>query len=106
MNNNVWEISRAYVRSLVTGKVVDVWARKWNPMDEKNRLLAYLVAPAGSPGRIDVNAAIIKRGLGFVTRDYVHVTYANYKQLENEAKSLRRGMWRALPEGRYSSLRR
>jgi endonuclease YncB( thermonuclease family) len=50
-----------------------------------------------------VNAEIIKKGFGFVTRDYVHVTFADYKRLEQEARQNRLGIWRGLLN-RYSTL--
>jgi endonuclease YncB( thermonuclease family) len=104
--NHLWEVSRNYVKALVERKVVEVWGRKWNPLDDKNRLLVYLMVPdfAGEP--LDLNAAIIEKGLGFVTRDYVHVTFARYKLLEKEAKRSRRGIWRGLSLVRTSSLAR
>lgn len=97
--HDMWEKSRSYVRDLVEDRVVEVWTRRWNPLDEKNRLLAYLKLPA-EDDPVDVNARIIKKGLGFVTRDYVHVTFAQYRDLEQWARSERRGMWRALSQVR------
>ena len=104
--NNLWQVSRDYVKTLVRNKVVEVWGRKWNPLDDKNRLLVYLMVPdlVGEP--LDLNAALIEKGLGFVTRDYVHVTFARYKRLESEAKRSRRGIWRGLLLVRTSSLAR
>jgi endonuclease YncB( thermonuclease family) len=104
LKKDLWEEARSYVRSLLDGKVVEVWARKLDRMDEKHRLLAYIVIPTGSSVPVDVNANIIKKGLGFVTRDYVHVTFADYKQLEQEARKNRLGIWRGLPMDRFSSL--
>ena len=57
----------------------------------------YLKVPDTSGEPIDVNGEIIRRGLGFVTRDYVHVTFAEYKLLEQEARVDRRGFWAGLP---------
>jgi endonuclease YncB( thermonuclease family) len=102
--NGLWDESRKYVQSLVQGKLVEVWTRKWDRLDDKNRLLAYLLVPNGGPGPLDVNGEIIRNGLGFVTRDYVHVTFADYKRLEDDARKNRRGVWRGLPMDRYSSL--
>jgi endonuclease YncB( thermonuclease family) len=104
--NDVWEQARQYVWSLLDGKVVEIWCRRYDRLDEKNRLLAYVMIPTRSRKPLDVNAEIIKRGLGFVTRDYVHVTFAGYRQLEEEARENRLGMWSALPHGRLSSLGR
>ncbi len=105
-SNDVWETSRDYVRSLLDGKQAEVWIRKWDRLDDKNRLLAYVFIP-GAPDRpLDVNAEIIRKGLGFVTRDYVHVTFVGYRSLEEEARKKRRGLWGALPEGRLTSLPR
>ena len=104
--NDVWEQARQYVWSLLDSRVVEIWCRRWDRLDEKNRLLAYVIIPARSGRPVDVNAEIIKRGLGFVTRDYVHVTFAGYRQLEEEARDHRLGMWSALPHGRLSSLGR
>lgn len=104
--NDVWETSRDYVRSLLDGRQAEVWIRKWDRLDDKNRLLAYVLIP-GAPDRpLDVNAEIIRKGLGFVTRDYVHVTFVGYRSLEEEARKNRRGLWGALPEGRLTSLPR
>jgi len=105
LKKDLWEEARSYVRSLLEGKVVEVWARKLDRMDDKHRLLAYIVIPASSSVPVDVNANIIKKGLGFVTRDYVHVTFADYKQLEQDARKNRRGIWRGLTMDRVSSLR-
>jgi len=102
--NGLWDESRKYVQSLVQGKLVEVWTRKWDRLDDKNRLLAYLIVPNGGPEPLDVNGEIIRNGLGFVTRDYVHVTFADYKRLEDDARKNRRGIWRGLPMDRYSSL--
>ncbi|MBI4963788.1 MAG: thermonuclease family protein [Desulfomonile tiedjei] len=102
--NDIWETARDFVRSLLDGKSAEVWIRKWDRLDDKNRLLAYVLVPGISGEPIDVNAEIIKKGLGFVTRDYVHVTFVDYKGLENEARSNRRGLWGALSEGRITSL--
>lgn len=104
--SDVWEQARHYVWTLVKGKEVEIWCRRWDRLDEKNRLLAYVVIPLKTGKPLDVNAEIIKQGLGFVTRDYVHVTFAGYRQLEEEAKENRLGMWSALPHGRLSSLGR
>ncbi len=100
--NALWEESRKYVESLVHGKVVEVWSRKWDRVDDKNRLLAYILVTNGGYKPIDVNAEIIKKGLGLVTRDYVHVTFADYKRFEEEARKNRRGIWRGLSMDRYS----
>ena len=97
-------MSRNYLRSLLQRRSVEVWARKWNRLDQKGRLLVYLVTPNFLDQPVDVNGEIIRNGLGFVTRDYVHVTYAKYKRLENEARQNRRGMWKALSTQRLSSL--
>lgn len=102
--NDLWEVSRTYVESLVHNRVVEVWGRKWDRVDDKNRLLVYLVIPRSADEPLDVNAEIIRKGLGFVTRDYVHVTFAEYRQLEQEAKKNRRGIWEALSLVRTSSL--
>jgi endonuclease YncB( thermonuclease family) len=104
--NEIWESSRGFVRSLLDGKVAEVWTRKWDRYDEKNRLLAYVLIPGISGGPLDVNAEIIRKGLGFVTRDYVHVTFVGYKGLEDEARKNRRGLWAGLGGGRISSLPR
>jgi len=100
--NGLWEESRKYVESLVNGKMVEVWTRKWDRVDDKNRLLAYVIVPNGGQKSLDVNAEIIKKGLGLVTRDYVHVTFADYKRFEEEAKKNRLGIWRGLSMDRYS----
>lgn len=105
LKNDLWEASRDYVRSLVKERTVEVWARKWDRLDEKNRLLAYLMIPKGQEEPVDVNGEIIKSGLGLVTRDYVHVRFAGYRLLERDARKNRRGIWRALSLGRVSSLR-
>ena len=102
----LWKLSRNYVDSLLRDKVVEVWTRRWNQYDEKKRLLAYIVIPNGYDNSVDLNAEIIKRGLGFVTRDYVHVTFVRYKRLEEEAREKRRGIWKGLSMGRMSSLTR
>jgi len=104
--NRLWAVARDYVRSLVAGKVVEVWTRQWNKLDGKRRLLAYLVIPDSVSDPVDLNAEIIRNGMGFVTRDYLHVTFAAYKRLEEEAKRDRRGLWRALPGTRFSLLAR
>jgi endonuclease YncB( thermonuclease family) len=103
--NGLWETSRSYVRSLLDKKTVEIWARKWDRFDDKNRLLAYILIPNEADKPLDVNAEIIRSGLGFVTRDYVHVTFVNYKFLEEEAKKMRRGIWKSLSSGRLSSLK-
>jgi endonuclease YncB( thermonuclease family) len=102
--NDLWEESRRYVESLLEGKVVEVWTRKWDRFDDKNRLLAYLMIPNGSAEPLDVNAHIIKNGFGLVTRDYVHVTFTEYRHLEKDAMRNRRGIWRGLTMDRYSLL--
>ncbi len=104
--NEIWESSRDFVRSLLNGKVAEVWTRKWDKHDEKNRLLAYVLIPGVSGEPLDVNAEIIRKGLGFVTRDYVHVTFVGYRSLEGEARRNRRGLWAVLGQGRISSLHR
>jgi endonuclease YncB( thermonuclease family) len=103
---DMWTQAVRYVRSLLSGKVVEIWTRRWDRMDEKNRLLAYIIIPVESGEPVDVNAEIIRKGMGFVTRDYVHVTFAGYRNLEEEARRNRLGMWGALPFGRVSSLGR
>jgi endonuclease YncB( thermonuclease family) len=105
-SNDVWETSRDYVRSLLEGKLAEIWVRKWDRLDDKNRLLAYVLIPGAPDRQLDVNAEIIRKGLGFVTRDYVHVTFVGYRSLEEEARKNRRGLWGALPEGRLTSLPR
>ena len=101
--NALWDESRKYVESLVHGKLVEIWTRKWDRVDDKHRLLAYILVPNGGSKPLDVNAEIIKKGFGFVTRDYVHVTFADYKRLEQEARKNRLGIWRGLLN-RYSTL--
>jgi len=102
--NNLWEASRTYVASLLKHRVVEIWTRKWNILDDKHRMLGYLFIPSESDRKMDVNAEIIRRGMGFVTRDYLHVTYTTYRQLEEKAKKERRGVWQGLSERRVSSL--
>jgi len=102
--NRLWEASRIYVASLLKDRVVEIWTRKWDPLDDKNRMLAYLLIPSESGGKLDVNAEIIKNGMGFVTRDYLHVTYTSYRELEEKAKMDRRGIWQGLSCRRVSSL--
>jgi len=102
--NGLWDESRKYVESLLQGKLVEVWTRKWDQVDDKNRLLAYILVPNEGAKPLDVNAEIIRKGLGFVTRDYVHVTFADYKRFEQEARKNRRGIWRGLSVERYSLL--
>jgi endonuclease YncB( thermonuclease family) len=102
--NELWQASRSYVKSLLASKVVEVWARKWDQLDDKNRLLAYVLIPESQERSLDVNAEIIKQGLGFVTRDYTHVTFVGYRTLEEEAKKQGRGIWAALSRDRLSSL--
>jgi endonuclease YncB( thermonuclease family) len=102
--NGLWEISRSYVRSLLDKKIVEVWARKWDRFDDKSRLLAYVMIPNQADERLDVNGEIIRNGLGLVTRDYVHVTFVNYKFLEDDAKKKHRGIWKGLSISRVSSL--
>jgi endonuclease YncB( thermonuclease family) len=96
--NEVWEQSKNYVQSLIRNRTVEVWVRRDGWYDEKNRLLAYLVIPSAKVDSVDVNAEIIKNGLGFVTRDFLHVTYAEYKRFEDEARKYRRGLWRCLSQ--------
>ncbi len=102
--NQIWETSRTFVRSLLNNRVIELWTRRWDRFDEKNRLLAYVIIPTSADESMDLNGEIIRKGLGFVTRDYVHVTFAHYRQLEDEAKRNRRGMWRGLAIGKMSSL--
>jgi len=103
----IWESSRNFVRSLLSNKVIELWTRRWDRFDDKNRLLAYVVIPTNSDERtVDLNGEIIRKGLGFVTRDYVHVTFVLYRQLEDEARKNRRGMWRGMSMGKISSLDR
>jgi endonuclease YncB( thermonuclease family) len=94
--NGLWETSRGYVRSLLNGKVVEVWTRKWDRYDDKNRLLAYIRIPADRENPVDLNGEIIRNGMGFVTRDYVHVTFADYRDLEDDARRHQRGIWKGL----------
>lgn len=102
---DVWTQAKNYIESLLRNRVLEVWARTGNRYDEKNRLLAYVSIPSRSGEHLDVNAEIIKNGFGFVTRDYVHVTFTGYKILEEEAREYRRGLWKSLSPGRISSLR-
>jgi len=93
----LWRSASDSLESLLGGKVIEVWTRKWDRFDDKKRLLVYLKAPGPWGELVDVNGEIIRRGLGFVTRDYVHVTFAEYKLLEQEARVDRRGFWAGLP---------
>jgi endonuclease YncB( thermonuclease family) len=103
-DNNLWEAYRNYVRSLLCGNVIEVRTRRWDRYDEKGRLLAYIAVPNFVYEPIDVNGEIIRKGFGLVTRDYVHVTFADYKNFEAEAKRDRRGLWAASRETRLSAL--
>lgn len=103
-DNNLREASRDYVRSLLKGNVIEVRTRRWGRYDDKGRLLAYVVVPNFVYEPIDVNGEIIRKGLGLVTRDYVHVTFADYKNFETEAKKDRRGLWAGSRETRLSAL--
>ncbi|MEW6533755.1 MAG: thermonuclease family protein [Thermodesulfobacteriota bacterium] len=93
----LWQSASNSLETLLHGKVIQVWSRKWDRHDDKKRLLVYLKVPNSSGEFMDVNGEIIRRGLGFVTRDYVHVTFAEYKLLEQEARVDRRGFWAGLP---------
>ncbi len=101
---NIWEAAREYVESVIKDEIVEVYTRAWDRYDEKHRLLAYIVVPSGSREPLDLNGNLIEKGLGFVTRDYVHVTFVRYRDLEEEAKRNRRGLWGALSLERVSSL--
>jgi endonuclease YncB( thermonuclease family) len=101
---HIWERATSYIENLLKGREAEIWARRWNQYDEKNRLLAYILIPSGSGDPLDLNADLIKRGFGFVTRDYVHVTFTGYKILEEEARENRRGVWRGLSPDQISSL--
>lgn len=92
---DLWEVSRRFVEHQVDGRRVEIWTRKWDRFDDKHRLLAYVRVPSGR-NTLDLNAEIIRNGYGFVTRDYVHTTFAEYRQLENAAKSDLKGMWSSL----------
>jgi endonuclease YncB( thermonuclease family) len=105
-NHHLWDVSRAYVKSLLDGRVAEVRVRRWNKFDEKRRLLAYVLIPNFASEPVDVNAEIIRNGMGFVTRDYVHVTFADYKRLEEDARTHRRGLWGCLVGSRVSRLER
>lgn len=102
---DVWEQSRDYVKSLLHNKTVQIWARKWDSYDEKHRLLAYVRIPAQEGDPVDLNGEIIRKGMGFVTRDYVHVTFADYRSFEQDAKKNSRGMWRGTSIDKISSNR-
>ncbi len=101
---NIWERATTYIENLLKDRDVEVWARRWDQYDEKNRLLAYVLIPSGTGEPLDLNADLIKRGFGFVTRDYIHVTFTGYKILEEEARENRRGVWQGLSPGQVSSL--
>lgn len=101
---HIWERATTYIENLLKDRKAEVWARRWNQYDEKNRLLAYILIPSDSGEPLDLNADLIERGFGFVTRDYVHVTFTGYKILEEEARENRRGVWRGLSPGQVSSL--
>lgn len=90
---DLWEVSRRYVEDLVDGRLLEIWTRKWDRFDDKDRLLAYVRIPS-EPTPIELNGQIIRNGHGFVTRDYVHTTFAEYKHLENSARYDQKGMWR------------
>lgn len=94
--NDYSEKARIFVQKLLEGKTFEVWTRKYGPLDSKRRLLAYLKAPDDKGETIDVNASIIKNGMGFVARDYVHVTYARYRKLEYWARKSKLGIWKGL----------
>jgi len=101
-STELWEASRNYVKDLLRERGVEIWTRKWDRYDDKERLLAYILIPSATGPALEVNAEIIRNGMGFVTRDYLHVTFATYRQLEEEAKKNRKGIWEALPMGRIS----
>lgn len=105
MKNDMWEESRSYVRSLTGDRVVEVWTRKWDRYDDKRRLLAYIKIPMNKEPSVDLNGEIIRNGMGFVTRDYVHVTYAGYREFEEDARKNHRGIWRSLTSHRASLTR-
>jgi endonuclease YncB( thermonuclease family) len=94
--NDYSEKARIFVQKLLEGKTFEVWTRKYGPLDSKRRLLAYLKAPDDKGETIDVNASVIKNGMGFVARDYVHVTYARYRRLEYWARKSQLGIWKGL----------
>ncbi len=94
-NTDFFETSRDYVRSLLEGKTVEIWTRKYDQYDEKHRLLVYVYIPTNNQAT-DLNGEIIKNGMGFVTRDYLHVTFVDYRRLEEEARMNGRGLWRGL----------
>lgn len=102
--HNLWEASRMYVASLLKDRVVEIWTRKWDTLDDKRRMLGYVFVPSEAEGKLDVNAEIIRTGMGLVTRDYLHVTYTSYRQLEEKARKERRGIWQGLSGDRVSSL--
>jgi endonuclease YncB( thermonuclease family) len=103
--NDLWEASRSYVRSIAGNKEVEIWTRKWDRFDDKRRLLGYIRIPTSRKSSVDLNGEIIRSGMGFVTRDYVHVTFAGYKELEEDARKNHRGIWRGLTVSRISLTR-
>lgn len=103
-DHNIWEASRNYVRSLLSGNIIEIRTRRWDRHDEKRRLLAYIVVPNFVYEPIDVNGEIIRKGFGLVTRDYVHVTFTDYKNFEADAKRNGRGLWAPSKETRLSAL--
>jgi endonuclease YncB( thermonuclease family) len=93
--NQIWRQACYFVESLLKGRTVEIWTRRNSPLDQKRRLLAYLVIRCEQHPPVDVNAELIAQGLGFVTSDYLHPTYESYRQLEDEARRAGRGIWRA-----------
>lgn len=93
---NYTQKARRFVKKILQGKTIEVWTRKHSALDSQRRLLVCLKVPDGNDGLMDVNAHVIKKGMGFVARDYVHVTYARYKRLERQARMAGLGIWRGL----------
>ena len=95
-----------FLKATVDGKVVELWTRKGGRWDEKNRLVACVLIRNFFGDALEVNSELLKQGLCFVTREYLHTTFAEYKRLEEQAKLKQLGIWRASGPGSVSKIDR
>ena len=88
------EQSREYARARIEGRRVMLKLDSTETRDEQARLVAFVYF---SPGD-NINLDMVRNGLAYADRRVSHTHRAEFEQLETQARTKSRGLWRDLTE--------
>jgi micrococcal nuclease len=83
--------AEAFTRNRCLGRTVTVQLVRGRTRDRYKRLLAYVILPDGTM----LNRKLVELGYGYADPRYDHPYLAQFRQLQQEARSAGRGLWEA-----------